>query len=507
MHLNKYAWMAKNMEKEANQSVNNYPEISNVYNPPNNINESPFDVFYDGRSIQTHNKQFAQEDINQLVRSFQSLLSSENDYISPGDFPNMHKKSKDGKTEQYQITSQAMSPQSALMMQIPKQLMDNLVQHGQVGELRKQMFNQHLTNFSPYHRDYFQQSNQPSASFDHSQKRMAADDTNVGMSSYFNHHVPQSQTHKIKQHVQRDKRRTHTSGFHGEDFQRRHQSSAYATPEKKTQFSQNMYFQGSMQPHRAEGEHKIIGAENASQLRPFARPSKDVRRHSGSDFIPRSTSFHELRMSGNEASGYSSNVSDMRTSRGEIISFQSHPSAATPPLMMNQGPANQLHLYVDECDRECRSLEKERKAIEGTLRKTFPGIRIPAGANVNLPRPSGSPTKLDHIVVSQMREQIKVANLLERMEALCDAPLHNNIHTVLKRHHMAVCITQARCNENGRSIKHQQQKTPFMENKATLMVMALQDLAATTRRLRTAMWSALQTTLPPPRQDTRIPRL
>lgn len=33
---------------------------------------------------------------------------------------------------------------------------------------------------------------------------------------------------------------------------------------------------------------------------------------------------------------------------------------------------------------------------------------------------------------------------------------------------------------------------------ATLMVMALQDLAATTRRLRTALWCALQMTLPRP---------
>uniref|UniRef100_A0A3P9LY81 Uncharacterized protein n=1 Tax=Oryzias latipes TaxID=8090 RepID=A0A3P9LY81_ORYLA len=181
----------------------------------------------------------------------------------------------------------------------------------------------------------------------------------------------------------------------------------------------------------------------------------------------------------------SSKKSLVITSQREI-SFQSHPSAATPPLLMNQGPVSQLHIYVDECDREWRALEKERKAIEGTLRKTFPGIKIPAGTNLNLPRPSGSPTKLDHIVVNQMREQIKVANLLERMEALCDAPLQNNIHTVLKRHHMAVCITQARCSEDSRSIKHQQQKPPFMENKAT------------TRRLRTALWCALQMTLPRP---------
>uniref|UniRef100_A0A3P9IID0 Uncharacterized protein n=1 Tax=Oryzias latipes TaxID=8090 RepID=A0A3P9IID0_ORYLA len=170
------------------------------------------------------------------------------------------------------------------------------------------------------------------------------------------------------------------------------------------------------------------------------------------------------------------------------ISFQSHPSAATPPLLMNQGPVSQLHIYVDECDREWRALEKERKAIEGTLRKTFPGIKIPAGTNLNLPRPSGKRSgeiNIERICFS-FTCVLQVANLLERMEALCDAPLQNNIHTVLKRHHMAVCITQARCSEDSRTIKHQQQKPPFMENKAT------------TRRLRTALWCALQMTLPRP---------
>ncbi|XP_011476267.1 meiosis-specific coiled-coil domain-containing protein MEIOC isoform X1 [Oryzias latipes] len=518
MRLNKYTWMSNNMEKEANQPLNNYPELSHIYKPPNNMNGSPFDAFYDDCSIQapvnaTHNKQYAQGGMNQLVRSFQSLIASENDHISPGDFPNMHKKPqsmlKDRKTEQYQIYSQAMSPQSAPVMQNAKQLMDNLgsVQHGRAGDLRKQTCNrdgsQHLSHFSPHHRDYFQQSNQSSPCFEvtnHSQKRMATDYTNVGTSPYFNYHIPQTQMHKIKQQMQKEKRRTPAPGFHGEDFSKRHQINTYVTPEKKTQFSHNIYFQGSMQSHRAE-EHHMVCAENSTRFRPFVRPGKDLRRHSSSDvnseFLPKSTSLHELRMSGNEASGYSSNVSNLKTSRREI-SFQSHPSAATPPPLMNQGPVSQLHIYVDECDREWRALEKERKAIEGTLRKTFPGIKIPAGTNLNLPRPSGSPTKLDHIVVNQMREQIKVANLLERMEALCDAPLQNNIHTVLKRHHMAVCITQARCSEDSRSIKHQQQKPPFMENKATLMVMALQDLAATTRRLRTALWCALQMTLPRP---------
>uniref|UniRef100_A0A3B5BJQ6 Uncharacterized protein n=1 Tax=Stegastes partitus TaxID=144197 RepID=A0A3B5BJQ6_9TELE len=71
------------------------------------------------------------------------------------------------------------------------------------------------------------------------------------------------------------------------------------------------------------------------------------------------------------------------------------------------------------------------------------------------------------------------------MECLCSTPLCSNIHAALKRHHMAICITQARCMDTANMTKHQRQKPHFTE-----------DRAASTRKLRTALWCALQMTLP-----------
>lgn len=123
---------------------------------------------------------------------------------------------------------------------------------------------------------------------------------------------------------------------------------------------------------------------------------------------------------------------------------------------------------------------------------------------------------------------LQVASLLDRMESLCNIPLHMNIHTALNRHHMAICITEARHKEEIANMsKHQQQKAHFTEDRGNsycivetltyappykmlqaliwlcfidtlLLVFALKDLAATTRKLRTALWCALQMTLPKP---------
>ncbi len=42
---------------------------------------------------------------------------------------------------------------------------------------------------------------------------------------------------------------------------------------------------------------------------------------------------------------------------------------------------------------------------------------------------------------------LQVASLLDRVERVQNTPFHINIHTALSRHHMAVCVTQARRKE------------------------------------------------------------
>uniref|UniRef100_A0A8C9YDJ5 Uncharacterized protein n=2 Tax=Sander lucioperca TaxID=283035 RepID=A0A8C9YDJ5_SANLU len=198
------------------------------------------------------------------------------------------------------------------------------------------------------------------------------------------------------------------------------------------------------------------------------------------------------------------------TCRGEST-YHGMASAMTTSMVMNQGgPVIQLYFYLDECYEQWRCLERERKRAEVIITKTFLGKRSAAVANINLPKTPPNPTRVDQLIVNQMREQARVASLLDKMECLCNTPLHMSIHTALNRHHMAICIAQARRKEEIASMsKHQRQRAHFTEDKDTLLlVIALKDLAATTRKIRTALWSALQMTLPKPikRQDHHVNR-
>lgn len=61
---------------------------------------------------------------------------------------------------------------------------------------------------------------------------------------------------------------------------------------------------------------------------------------------------------------------------------------------------------------------------------------------------------------------LQVASLLEKMECLCGVPLPANIHTALKKNHMAICVTQARCKEEAVNMtKHQWQRPNFTKDR------------------------------------------
>uniref|UniRef100_A0A8D3A1D5 Uncharacterized protein n=1 Tax=Scophthalmus maximus TaxID=52904 RepID=A0A8D3A1D5_SCOMX len=166
-------------------------------------------------------------------------------------------------------------------------------------------------------------------------------------------------------------------------------------------------------------------------------------------------------------------------------------------VFTSQGPVIQLYVYLDECYEQWKCLEKERKRAEAILNKTFDGKRTAAVANASLPKTPPNPTRVDHLVVKQMREQSKVVGLLCRMESLTDSPLHINISTAPNTHHKAICNLQTRRKEEiAHMSKHPQQRSHITEH--VMLFVALKDLAAATRKLRTALWCALQMTLPKP---------
>ncbi|XP_026020181.1 meiosis-specific coiled-coil domain-containing protein MEIOC [Astatotilapia calliptera] len=530
MQQNKHVNMPSYNKGVNGQAFNNFPDISDIFRPQSENNTPCFESFYEDNYIQNSikpngNGQYVPEHINHLVSSFQSLMTHGNDGVYCGDLGNMHKQivgmdHEDNVAEQWKITSPTMSRQNSPGNQIPKQLMGELgtVQRER-NRVKKQTFKkdgfQDLPNFYPQSTEYVQQPKQFPTLLNppnqYPKKMVHRENINVTTNQYSKHQLQ----NKTKSQVQKEKSKMQANGFLREGFARRPQFNTFMREGEAQLLSQNPYFdfQETVQYKRFDGENGMVSAGNVQQFMPLMYPVNDPRRYSGipvkSNFSSRSTQPYASSVPGmeaddviplNESAAFNSYLSDMRTHRRDST-YHGMASAMTTSVLRNHGgPVIQLYFYLDECYEQWRCLEKERKRTEVILTKTFLEKRSPAVTNSNLPKTPPNPTRVDHLIVNQIKEQAKVASLLEKMECLCGVPLPANIHTALKKNHMAICVTQARCKEEAVNMtKHQWQRPNFTKDRDTLLVVvALKDLAATTRKLCTALWCALQITLPKP---------
>ncbi|XP_074512239.1 uncharacterized protein moto isoform X2 [Sebastes fasciatus] len=549
----KYDNLPAEKDRGNSQPINNLSDLSNVFRPQNEMNSPCFHPYHEDQYTQSSakpisNEQYGPQHINQLVSSFQSFMAGEHDGLCRGDFPNIHRQTvgmqhEDSMAEQWKITSPAMSTQSTPAMKTQRQLVGEFgtLQMERNGGARKQTFKcdafQDLPGFSPQNTEQFQPPKPFSAPLNlpnQYQSNMTTHRENaslpISMNQYSKHHIQQGLIQsRLKPQMQREKKRMHMSGYLGEGFSTRPLTNTNMRGgDKKQALSQNPNFDhlGSMQSQRFDGENSmgIHSVGNTQQIMPSMYPVNDPRRYSSvpitsSNFSSRSTLPYGSgvpvmdvgdMMSANESAAFYSYASDILTCRRETP-YHGMASAMTTSMMMNQGgPVIQLYFYLDQCYEQWRCLKRERKRTEVILSTTFLGKSTAAVGYANHPKTPPNSTRVDHLILNQMREQARVASLLDRMECLCNTPLHMNIHTALSRHHMAICITQTRRKEEiAMMSKHQRQRAHFTEDRDTLlMVIALKDLAATTRKIRTALWCALQMTLPKPvkRQDNHVNR-
>ncbi|CAM9939627.1 unnamed protein product [Lampetra planeri] len=162
-------------------------------------------------------------------------------------------------------------------------------------------------------------------------------------------------------------------------------------------------------------------------------------------------------------------------------------------------PSLQLHLWLEACYEQWRALEKERKKAELELAQCYSNRSMASTVGYSGPRLPFNPSRVDRLIVDQLKEQGKVVALLSKMERLRSTPLHANISTALDRHLEAIhsLHTVRKVEMSNIACRNRQTPPPCNEQRDIVAIASsLGELYQTTRRARTAFWSALQMTLP-----------
>nr|XP_057905431.1 uncharacterized protein moto [Doryrhamphus excisus]XP_057905433.1 uncharacterized protein moto [Doryrhamphus excisus] len=453
--------LSADLQQANHRPVNDFPQISHVFQQQNDMCSSLFHLHREGHrngrsaTPMTNIEQHLPEDINQSVFGFKSPLAYESNGGHFRAFPNMQvntQHSEECMDEQWKIPIRAMPP-----VHTQKQL-DGLLwsRKDKAGKpIVKHHGIQGLSGFGNENEYFLQKKNNSPPLKQPNQYQ-----------NIINRH--QFSNHCTQQYNMKPQEKNRMPGLFGE----RPQTPNY----KSSHFLLNM--------QRAATEDRMGAMQPSIPLTCTAgsHAHRNLRYTPPKGSVPPGTS---PMVSNHQAAALYAQLDDSKYGESYGIG-----SASEAPLENNEGVLMmQLYLHLDECYEEWRYLEEEWKKTEVTLAKTFPGEWMPPLTSTSPTVSPAKPSGVEDLILNQKKEQWRVECLLYKMEGVCNIPLHAGVCVALTNHHS----TLSRISELVGVSQHHHR-----DRDTVLLVMGLKELAAATRKLRTALWCALQMCLPEP---------